>query len=98
VAFAFHTRWALAFSPLVLIVFAWSIVKATARSWTVGLAAAGPLSGYYMLLYGGRSLTLDGQVPALAAAWLPNAVLAAIAVALMILNRRLQSRRIPAAS
>jgi hypothetical protein len=97
-AFAFHTRWALAFSPFVLIVFAWSIVKATARSMTVGLAAVGALFGYYMLLYGGRSLTLDGRVPALATAWLPNVVLVAIAVALMILNRRLQPRRIPAAS
>jgi hypothetical protein len=98
VAFFFHTRWALAFSPLILIVFASSIVRATARSRAAGLAAVGALFGYYMLLYGGRTLTLDGQVPALAAAWLPNVVLAAIAVALGILNRRLQPRRNPAAS
>lgn len=98
VAFHFHTRWALAVSPLVLVVFAWSTVKATARTWAAGCAAVGAFVAYYMLLYGGQRLTLVGHLPAPGAAWLPNVVLVMIAVGLMIRTRRLQARRRPAVS
>lgn len=97
-AFHFHARCALAVSPLMLVAFAWSTVKATARTWVAGCAAVGALVAYDMLLYGGQRLTLVGHLPAFAAAWLPNVVLMMIAVALMIVPRTLRACRRPAAS
>jgi lipopolysaccharide export LptBFGC system permease protein LptF len=55
--------------------------------------------GYYLFLYGGRSLVLEGTVPAYAAAWLPNAVFALVAGSLALISaRRPGARRRPAVS
>ena len=92
----FHTRLALGTAPLILAVFALSIVgMKPVRRWTLGIAAVATVVGYYVVLYGGRSMALDGRVPAFAAAWLPNLVLALIAVTLMIANRPSQTPATP---
>jgi hypothetical protein len=88
-AFNFHTRVALAFAPLVLALFALTIVRAKlARRWIAGVSAVIALVGYYMLLYGGRSLVLEGRVPPYAGAWLPNMVVALLAGSLALVSAR----------
>lgn len=95
----FHTRLALGSAPLVLAVFALSIVRMKpVRRWTLGIAAVGTIVGYYMVLYGGRSMALDGKAPAFAAAWLPNATFLLLALMLTALSRRSQARPTQAAS
>jgi len=87
--FNFHSRFALGCAPLVLAVFALTIVRSQrTRRWTVGLTAMAVFVGYYIVLYGGRSLALDGKVPAYAAAWLPNVTLVLLSAAMAALSAR----------
>jgi hypothetical protein len=80
--FAFHMRWALTLSPLILAVLAASIVRASRRAWLSGPGVVIGFVACYLLPYGGRAMTLDGRVPACAAAWLPNVGMAMMAVAM----------------
>jgi hypothetical protein len=90
----FHTRLALGCLPLVLAVFALSIVRMKPLGrWTLGIAAVATVVGYYTVLYGGRSMALDGRVPAYAAAWLPNVTFVLISVALTVLSARRPGER-----
>jgi lipopolysaccharide export LptBFGC system permease protein LptF len=89
IALNYHTRWALACSPLVLTLFALSMVRATSvRQWALGVAACGAFFSYYMLMYGGRRLVLDGSVPAYAAAWVPNVCIGLVSTAFTAMRSR----------
>jgi lipopolysaccharide export LptBFGC system permease protein LptF len=86
-AFNYHLRWALAFSPLVLVLFALSIAAGSAlKRWMLAVAACGALFSYYQLLYAGRELVLSGRIPAYVSAWFPNAVFTLL-TAFLILRR-----------
>jgi lipopolysaccharide export LptBFGC system permease protein LptF len=88
-AFNYHIRWALACSPLVLVMFAFSMLPVSrVRGWAVGVAACGAFVGYYMLLYGGRRLVLDGSVPAYAAAWVPNLCIGLVSMVFTAIRSR----------
>lgn len=74
--FAYHSRLALSFSPLVFAFFALSIASdGFLRRWTLGVAACLAFLGYYMLLNGGSSWVWNLTMPAVAVAWLPNLAL-----------------------
>jgi lipopolysaccharide export LptBFGC system permease protein LptF len=78
---------ALAFSPLVLVLFALSIAAGSAlKGWILAVAACGALFSYYQLLYAGRELVLSGRIPAYVSAWFPNAVFTLL-TAFLILRR-----------
>jgi len=98
-AFNFHTRIALAFAPLVLAIFALSIVRMKpAGGWIAGLTAVVAFVGYYMLLYGGRSMALDGTLPAFAGAWIPNVAVGLVAGLFAFVSRRSPAPRRQVAS
>ena len=77
-AFSYYTRWALSWATPFFALFTFSMTGG--RLWR-SMAASAAFLGYYELMYGGRHFVIDGSVPAYAAAWLPNAVLAAVAFA-----------------
>jgi hypothetical protein len=86
-AFNYHNRWALSFSPLVFALLALSIAARGAfKRWMLAVAACGAFFSYYMLLYAGRELVLSGRMPAYMSAWSPNAVFTVI-VAFVSLRR-----------
>jgi len=89
IAFNYHTRWALACSPLVLTLFALTMVRAgSVKRWALGVVACGAFFGYYLLLYGGRYLVLGGSVPAYAAAWVPNLCIGLVSVVFTAMRSR----------
>lgn len=75
-AWSFHIRFALAAASIVLtgLLFATAMRKAMARALVALLACF----SYWALLYVGQGLA--GTIPAVAGAWLPNVVLAAVAL------------------
>jgi lipopolysaccharide export LptBFGC system permease protein LptF len=88
-ALNYHTRWALAVAPLVLAVFA--LVLTSRRQCgrlTLALAGCITIGGYYAVLYAVRNLGLV----AYATAWIPNAGLLALSVALMKLPSERSAR------
>jgi lipopolysaccharide export LptBFGC system permease protein LptF len=83
----YQERPGLSFSPLVLAFFALSIAAGgSLKRWALGIAACVTFVGYYILLYAGRSLALDGTLPAYVSAWSPNAAVA-LAAALLTLSK-----------
>jgi hypothetical protein len=81
--FAYHSRVAVSFSPLLLALFALSISSdGLLRRWALGLGACGAFLGYYIVLNGGSSWVWNLTLPAIAAAWLPNAAIAAASTAI----------------
>lgn len=82
--FDFHSRWALSFSPLVFAWLALLMMRGCRRRWLLALEACGAFLGYYVLLFGGRSLFLRGTVPAFVATWSPSVMFALIAVVVML--------------
>jgi hypothetical protein len=83
--FHYHERLALSFSPVVFAFFALSIAAGgSLKRWALGIAAVAAFSGYYVLLYTGRSLVFAGTVPAYASAWAPNVTFALIAARLTL--------------
>jgi len=88
-AFALHSRLALSLSPLVFAIFALSIASGGFfRRWMLGLAACAAFLGYYMLLYGVRSLVWNRTIPPYAAAWIPNVVTLLVASGPLVFSRR----------
>jgi lipopolysaccharide export LptBFGC system permease protein LptF len=86
-ALTYHTRWALAGAPFVLATFALALTsrRQLGRLMLGGLGLAA-IFGYYVIMYSGRRLGLDGEVPAVAAAWAPNAALLILSFALVKLR------------
>jgi hypothetical protein len=86
--FSYHLRYSLACASAVLALFALAVLaRRPVARWAVALAAFGACFAYYALLFIGRSATLSGAVPALAASWLPNAVLVLCAILLKLSER-----------
>jgi hypothetical protein len=97
--FDYHSRWAISFASLALAIVALSVVaRRSVRPWTAGAMVCGAVVGYYVLVYFGRLFALDGGLPALIAAWLPNVVLVLIAVLCAVSARPGPERPAPAAS
>lgn len=87
-AFNLHVRLAFACSPLIFTVFSLAIARWRAKHWTAGIVAVSAFVGYYMLLYGGRSLVLAGEIPPSMAAWLPNVTVVFVTLLLTGSSRR----------
>ena len=78
----YHMRWAMALAPLLLSVF-WFAVKGrwAAIPRSAVLAACG---SYFLLFLAGLALVFELRfLPPMAAAWMPNAVFAAVAALLL---------------
>ena len=92
-AFVFHLRVALSCSALVLAIFVLSIAtRRSVQRWMLWTTICGAFVGYYGLVPPAQALALSGNLPAAAAAWLPNAVLLAISAALLTIPAREQLR------
>ncbi len=88
-SFAFHNRIALSLSPLVFVLFAFSMLSVSAmRRWMLVAAACVAFFSYYMFLFGTRAVVFERAAPAYAGAWLPNVVLCLVAATLTIVTRR----------
>jgi lipopolysaccharide export LptBFGC system permease protein LptF len=84
-AFAFHSRLALAFAPLVLGLFSLGVANGGRNGrgrLTTGVAALTLSFAYYLLLYGARAEFIAGWLPPVAAGWGPN--LAVLVVTLLL--------------
>jgi hypothetical protein len=84
--FYYYSRWALSSAPIVLTLLGLSIVACRSMGRVaVGVLACSAFLNYYVLLYGGRAMTLGGPLPTYIGAWLPNVILILIsgAVAMM---------------
>jgi hypothetical protein len=98
-SFAFHNRIALSFSPLVFVLFAFSMLSVSVmRRWMLVAASCVAFFSYYMFLLGGRSLVFDRTAAAYAVAWLPNVVLCLAAATMTVVTRRLSRGRRTAVS
>lgn len=88
-AFIYHGRWAVSFTPLVCMMLGLS--TATRRSrWprAIGVAACCAYLGYYVFFFGFDALARDVRVPVFVAAWMPNIALALVAFATRAMWRR----------
>jgi hypothetical protein len=71
----YHTRWALSFATLAQTIFALSVITRRRCGRAIdGVTACGALVMYSLLIFVGTKLGLDGTLPAVVGAWLPNAV------------------------
>ena len=87
-SFDLHSRIALSFSPLVFVLFAFSILSVTAaRRWMLVVAACVAFFSYYMFLLGARSLVFDRTAQAYVAAWFPNVAIALMAGTIALRRR-----------
>jgi len=94
-AFTLHTRLALSLSPLVFALLALSISSGGfVRRWVLGIAACAAFFGYYMLLYGVRSLVWNQAWPPYAAAWIPNLVVLLVAAGPVVFNLRQRAQNL----
>jgi lipopolysaccharide export LptBFGC system permease protein LptF len=85
----YHMRWALPCAALVLAFFALSLVTRRSNGRVLlGVAGIGALFGYYRLLFVGSKYALDGALSSITAVWLPNIVVVAVSLALLMLLPR----------
>lgn len=81
--FSYHQRWSLASATLLLALFALGVLAHRPPSrWILGMAVIGACSAYYASIMLGRSVALDGVVPAFVGAWLPNVVIGLLSMKL----------------
>lgn len=80
----YHARWALSCGTLLLALFALSVLgRSHVTRWGIGFLASGAYIGYYLNLFDGQLSLLRDILPAFAVAWLPNALVVILAVALL---------------
>jgi hypothetical protein len=91
-AYTYHQRWALSCATVILSAFALTLTQRLARGWAVALGALGTLLIYYVLLWTGRGWVVQGNAPAFAGAWLPNALFALLCVTVIAATSRGASR------
>jgi lipopolysaccharide export LptBFGC system permease protein LptF len=87
-AFAFHSRLALAFAPLMLSLFSLGIAHRSRHEHgrlTMSLTTLIMSFAYYVLLYGARAEFNAGWLPPMVAGWGPNLVVLAITFTLFCL-------------
>jgi Lipopolysaccharide export system permease LptF/LptG len=92
--FTYYQRWALSAATIVMVLFA---LVATAR-WQIGrlsgsIVALSSCIAYWLLLMAGRQYALAGVWPPIAAAWLPNLVVAGTAMAIALTTPRAADAR-----
>jgi hypothetical protein len=85
-SFDYHRRVALSFSPLVFTLFALTMAGCFRRRWVLGIAACATFLVYIWLVIVVRPW--DINLPAFAAAWVPNATIATLSAAFGILYVR----------
>lgn len=75
-AWTYYSRLSIAVAPTALTIFALAVARRGRHSrWYIGLAGAGAIWGYYLLLYGARGMAIDPYWRLIAAVWLPNVAL-----------------------
>jgi hypothetical protein len=86
-AMSYHSRWALAATPIVLTAWAFLLIGRipTRGRWPLGIVAIASCVAYWLLIDVGRVAVIYGKLPATAGAWLPNA---AFLTAIALLSRR----------
>ena len=96
----YHMRWSLSFATFALVAPLLALTVRRQRSRLVlGLAVVAGCVGYYTLTYFSRMSALNGDLPVVVGAWLPNLAFGAIAVAMLAFSGlRRQDRHAPAAS
>jgi hypothetical protein len=79
----YHTRWSLSFATIALVVplLAFTVQRQRSRL-VLGMAVVCGWLGYYTLLYFSRQSALNGELPVVVGAWLPNVVLFLVAAGL----------------
>jgi hypothetical protein len=83
VTFSYYERWAFPCATVTLALLAIAIVSRwRLPQFVVWVVAGSTFWAYYLVMFAGREYALAGTVPAVAAAWLPNAV-GAVAIALL---------------
>jgi hypothetical protein len=90
----YHMRWSLAFASLTLTFLSTSLAASMRKRWVVGVGVVAALTGYYIILYGGRALALHGDLSPSIAAWLAN-VVTLIVSALLVARARSRSHAEP---
>jgi hypothetical protein len=86
-AWQYHVRCALSCAPLALALFALSVIGRRQRGpFVLFLCACAAVFGYYALIWGARTLVLDGTLPVLATVWFPNVVFGVVSAALMAID------------
>jgi hypothetical protein len=91
-AYALHFRWAMSIVVVVLAVFILAVVgRRSVQRWKLIAIILAAFVSYYYLLQAGRMLGREADLPALAAAWLPNAILILISATTTAMTRRPQS-------
>jgi lipopolysaccharide export LptBFGC system permease protein LptF len=82
-------RYALSCAPFVLVLLPLSIVfRNPGGRMNRAVAACAAVGFYYLCLWGGRPLVLDGSMPAFAAVWLPNVLIGLSSIAVMATGRQ----------
>jgi lipopolysaccharide export LptBFGC system permease protein LptF len=85
----YHLRWALPCASCALALFALAVVsRGRAGGLMLAVAVSAALFAYYLLLFTGIQYGEHGDLPAVAAAWLPNAMFVAISGAMLNIARR----------
>ena len=82
-AMVYHSRWAVAAAPLVIVMWALLLIGRGARQrWLLALAAFATCAGYYGLMTAGRAAVFGGLLPPMAGAWIANLAFMAITIRL----------------
>jgi Lipopolysaccharide export system permease LptF/LptG len=88
-AFVYYLRWALPCAPIVLALFALSVMpRRPVRLWSLAGAACGACLSYYCFLVAADIAARQTPLPILASVWLPNLVFAVASTALMVVAER----------
>ncbi len=97
-AFEYHRRWAVSFSPLAFTFFALSLAAGgSLRRWMLAVIGCAAFIGYNMLLDAGRPLVLSDTMPAYVSTWSPNVAFVLAAALLTLAKSRTRVDYEPAA-
>lgn len=88
-AVGYYIRWALPCAPIVLALFAVSVMpRRPVRRWILAAAAGGACLSYYVLLLVADIAARRTLLPVVASVWLPNLVFAVVSAGLMAVAKR----------
>ena len=91
-AMSYHSRWALAAAPPVVVMWALLLLGRGARQrWLLALAAFATCAGYAGLMTAGRFAVFRGMLPPMAGAWIANLAFMAITIRLAATTDRAAS-------
>jgi hypothetical protein len=82
-AMIYHSRWALAAAPSVVVMWALLLLgRGFRQRWLLALVAFATCAGYAGLMNAGRAAALSGTLPPMAGAWIANLAFMAITIRL----------------